>query len=169
MATPAALVVEDGTAKATANTFITEAELIAFCDDRGLTYAPNDHDRVHNIIQAADYLISVENKFQGERTSTTQAMPFPRDGVRVHGNYIGANAIPVTLKHAQCYLAQLAYKNDLQPTGDGKEVIEERVGPLGTKYNPAGDGGARFVPTPALAFLRPLFKWDAAHGIPIMR
>lgn len=169
MSTPAALVVEDGTSKTNANTFITEAELIAFCDDRGLTYASTDHGRVQNIIQAADYLVAIEDKFQGERTSTAQSLPFPRDGVKLYGSYIGASTIPQVLKDAQCYLAQLAYKNDLQPTGDGKEVIEEKVGSLGTKYAPSGSGRAKFDPAPAMAFLRKLFKWDAGMNIPILR
>ncbi|MGB1725256.1 MAG: DnaT-like ssDNA-binding protein [Limisphaerales bacterium] len=169
MSTPVTLVVEDGTVVAGANTFITDAEFTQFCDDRGLTYAAADHERGHHILLAVDYLFSLEDKFQGERTSTDQVLPFPRDGVKLYGSYIGANTIPQVLKDGQCYLAQLAYKNDLQPTSDGKEVIEEKVGAMATKYNPSGTGKAKFDPAPAIAFLRKLYKWDAGMNIPILR
>lgn len=153
-----ALVIEDGTNVAGANSFVTVVELRAFAEPRGITVPAADVDAEVLLIKATDYLNSIEAQFQGRRYyySNGQPLCFPRDGVYIFDRYIG-NEIPTDLKNGQCQLAIDAESNNLQAPGTGREIIEDKIGPLNTKYNPTGNTSPQYQPTAALAFLKPLF------------
>lgn len=167
MSDPAALVVEDGTIVSGANSYVTADEFHVFCETRGLTHPGATADREVLLHKAMDYIRGVETNFQGVRVSEDQETPFPRSPVKLHGFYITDSTIPQEVKDAQCYLAQLAHSQDLLPAATNKEVVKERVGQLETTYAPGGSN--TFDPAPAMVYLRPLFRWDAMAGVPIIR
>lgn len=154
-----ALIIEDGTNVENANSFVTVAECRTFATGRGITLPADNADVEVLIIKASDYLNSVEDHFQGYRYfyDNGQSLCFPREAVYIFDRYIGAE-IPKELKNAQCQLAIDAQENDLLAAGSGREVIEKKVGPLTTKYNPTGNSAPQYEPTAALALLKPLFK-----------
>lgn len=153
------LVVQTISGEANANTFATVAELDTYVDDRGLTLtASTDDEKERLLIQANDYLETYETSFQGFRTFEDQPVTFPRDNIKLHGDYISGE-IPQVLKNAQCQLAaDIDGGLSLLSSSSGQEVIEEAVGPLKTKYSTSGNSNPQPKPTKALAILKPLFK-----------
>jgi len=155
-----AVTIEDGSIVVGADSFVTVAECRAYAVSRGITL-PVDDDAVEILLRkAADYLNSLEARYQGCRTDTDTGQPlcFPRDPVYLYGVYVGANTIPESLKTAQCQLAADANGNDLQAPGDGREVLEEQLGPMRTKYAASGTSAPQYYPTAAFSILDPLFK-----------
>lgn len=154
-----ALIIEDGTNVANADSFATVAECRTYADGRGLTLPTEDADVEILLRTAADYLNSIEAHFQGMRYfyADGQTLCFPRDDIYEFDHCIGGE-IPVALKNAQCQLAVDANSNDLQAAGTGREVIEKKIGPLTTKYNATGNSAPQYYPTAAFALLKPLFK-----------
>lgn len=151
-----ALIVEDGSIVANANTFATVAECRAFAADRGLSLPVVDSDVEKLLVKAGDFLIQLEEKFQGQRQDPSQALPFPRDSLLMFGEDF-AGTIPAILKQGQCRLAYDASQADLQATGSGRVVKKKTVGPLSTEYDDSASN-PQVNPTAALAILQPLFK-----------
>lgn len=159
-----ALIIEDGTIVSGANSFVTVAEIRAYSDLRGLDLPTEDSGVEILAIKAMDYLGSIEPRYQGHRYDEDQGLCFPRECIYYFQKYVGGE-IPDALKNAQCQLAFDANENDLLAAGTGKEIIEEKVGALGMKYNPNGNSAPQYSPTTALALLDPLF--DPASGASI--
>jgi len=131
-----ALIIETGTSQATSNSYITVAECKAYATLRGFTLPSTDAAIEVLIIKASDYLESLD--FKGEKTSALQALEFPREGLVVSGEEVASDAIPEKLKQAQCRLAYEANSIDLLPTGNGREVIKEKVDVLEVQYAEKG-------------------------------
>ena len=154
-----ALIIEDGTIVASANSFATVAECRAFCDPRSLTLPTAYADVEALLLAASDFLFSLEGDFQGVRTDAiNQVLPFPREVVYLYNEEIGANLIPVILKNAQCRLAFDAINGELLATGDGRVIKKEGVGPLQVEYGDDGASNPQVNLTAALTILDPLFK-----------
>lgn len=152
-----ALIVEDGTIVANANSFATVAECRAFADARGLDLPTADEDVEKLLVKATDFLFSLEADFQGTRGDVSQELPFPRDDVFLFGADV-SGAIPKILKQAQCRLAFDASQADLLATGSGRVVKKEGVGPLQVEYGDDGASNPQVQLTAALTILDPLFK-----------
>jgi hypothetical protein len=164
-----ALIIEDGTNVANADSFATVAECRTYADNRGLTLPAADADVEVLLRKGTDYLNSIESKFQGYRYyyADGQALCFPRGDIYEFDRYIGME-IPQRLKDAQCQLAFDANSNTLLSAGDGREVIEKKVGPLTTKWNPNGSTSPQYDPVAALALLEPLFKAGSGSSINLL-
>ena len=134
-----ALIIEDGSNVSGAESFATVAELTTYATNHGLTIAATEAENEVLLRKAAAYLNSIENKYQGYRTyyDVGQSLCFPRDGIYEFDREIYGE-IPQRLKDAQCQLAVDANTNDLLAAGDGREVVEKKVGPLTTKWNATG-------------------------------
>lgn len=160
-----ALIIEDGSNVANADSFATVAELRTYAANRGLTVPVADEDCEVLLRKAVDYLNSQESKFQGYRYyyADGQSLCFPRGDIYLFDLYIGGE-IPQRLKDAQCQLAVDANSNDLLAAGNGREVIEKKVGPLTTKWNPTGSTSPQYEPVAALALLEPLFAPGVSAG-----
>ena len=173
-----ALIVEDGTIVTGANGYCTVAEARAFASDRGFTLPTDDTQVEQFIVQATDFIGTLEECFQGERTDEDQELTFPRDEMKVFGKDV-SDTIPKQIKQATARLAfDAASGVDLQPTTNGQIVIEEGVGPLRVKYADHSEttGRADTVTTfnAAIKLLQPLFKTNKRPGgggfnIPVTR
>ena len=146
------------------NTYSTATELAAYATARGLEIA-GDSDVL--LVCAMDYLATLEDRWQGERTSPTQPLAWPRTGVYVYGTALADDAIPQSLKDAQCRLAlDVDSGVALLPTvsaGSKGSVIEETVfGAVSVKYA-EGANNTQPVFTAAMGLLKPLMK--AGGGI----
>ena len=117
------------------NTYATAAELAAYATARGLEVA-GDSDVL--LTKALDYLATLEDRWQGSRTSVSQPLAWPRAGVYVYGTLLADDAIPQSLKDAQCRLAlDVDAGVDLMPNvavGASGSVIEKTVDVVTVKY-----------------------------------
>jgi len=130
------LIIEDGTGVASANSYITVQEAKDYAALRNLTLPTVDADIEPLIIKAFDYLEGFS--YKGEPTSPPQDAEFPRDGLYIQGVLFDKNSIPPKLKKAQSQLTYEATQTDLLPTGDGREVIKEKVDVIEVQYAEKG-------------------------------
>ena len=118
------LIVEDGTGKADANSFVSLAEFKKYCCDRGkdITAYTNDQ-RIHALIRATQYL-SESFRWKGIRkigrnsSEEFQALSWPRYGIYDReGAYINSDSLPRELKWATSEVAfyELQNPEGLQP------------------------------------------------------
>lgn len=162
-----ALTIEDGTGVEGADSFATVAEAQAFATARGLTLPETDAEIEPLLVKAADFLLGMEDRFQGTRSKQDQRLPFPRYAVVLPGGWeLGSSAIPAAIKEAQIRLAIDANSTDLRPNGTGQEVVREKVGPLETEYNPTGAGTVSPSFHAAMDLLSPLLR---AGGVTVSR
>lgn len=168
-----ALVIEDGSGVAGANSYATVAEARAYAEARGLSLpaAPAGDAAVEKaLVLACDKLETY--RFKGDKTDEANALAWPRANV-----YIGAavaalaeDAIPDKLKQAQCQFAvESAAGTDLQPTGTGREVIRTKVDVLEKEYAPTGSGTVTPQFNKAEALLAPLLASGGAFGLTVVR
>jgi hypothetical protein len=108
-----ALIVEDGTEVANANSYVTDVEFTDYCTARNYTVSGVASEREVLLIKAMDYLHGIEDKFQGVRASSTQSLGFPRRSVVLHGYNLETDKIPDELKNAQMELAYHASNEDI--------------------------------------------------------
>ena len=145
------------------DTYASEAELAAYASARGITVTGTPSVL---LTKAMDYLATLEDRWQGSRTSASQPLAWPRTGVYVYGTALADDAIPQSLKDAQCRLALDADSGvALLPTvsaGSKGSVIEETVDVVTVKYA-EGANNTQPVFTAAMGLLKPLMK--AGGGI----
>jgi hypothetical protein len=164
-----AIEVETGTGKATAVSYGTVAEFVAYHTARGnTTLAEADTDQIEAaLVKAADYM---EQAFRllwrGSRATVTQRLSWPRRGVPVPDffdpfyrdlsdvpisfqdtQWIPENEIPELVKEAQFLIAAQTFSGSLstgvlQPAL-GRETKREKLGVLEVEYFDVGQGGGR--------------------------
>jgi hypothetical protein len=161
-----ALIIEDGTAKADAQSYANVEALRAYATLRGATVPEEETDCEVLLIKAMDAL-EAEN-FIGCKLTATQALQWPRADAYVEEWPIPYNEIPRQLVQAQCALAIEAQATDLLPTTAANApgpVIAERVGSVSVAY--ANPGSVLRVPAVAKAeaLLRTLIKRNGLVAI----
>ena len=80
-----ALVIEDGTIVAEANSYVTVEEARAFALLRGVILSAVDADVEILIIEAMDYVEAKGSKFKGMKYTRDQDLQWPRSGATVDG------------------------------------------------------------------------------------
>lgn len=129
-----ALVIEDGSLVAGANSFVTRAEIIAYAAARGVTL--EDAESTDFLaVQAIDYIWS--QCLKGDLVDETQTVPFPRSGLEDGGDaedYV--HTIPAGIKNAQLQLA-LDAGNGISLTASANpsaELKRSKVGPIEREF-----------------------------------
>jgi hypothetical protein len=163
------LTVETGTGLDDADSYVTVAEARAWADLRGLTLPADDTTVEQLLRKASDFIETHRTRFRGIKTSATQALQWPRKGATIDGSDLAEDEIPNVLKQAQIRLAVDAVDTDLQPTGEGREVASETVGPLSTSYVKQGTGTVRPQFNAAMALLEPLFNGGGTFTLRTVR
>lgn len=154
-----ALIIEIGSALDDATSYVTVDEVRAFATSRGITSLPAaDADVEPLIIKAMDYVENLARRFKGVKYRRDQALQWPRNYVYIDGYVVYHDEIPKTLKNAVCQLAIDANALDIEPNGDGQEVIREKIGPIETEYTKRGSGTVRPQLNKAYKLLRPVLK-----------
>lgn len=162
------LVVEDGTGKADATSYVSAADAQAWASARGLSFTGNDAAVEKHLLLAMDYVESFRARFKGSKTTSEQALQWPRTGVVLDSVELTDDTIPAELKSAVIQLAFESQTTDLQPSGTGQEVLREKVGPIETQYAERGSGTLRPQFNKAMAFLEPLLR-SGGFGISTLR
>jgi len=134
------LIVEDGTAKIDANSYVSVATFRSYAVARGVTLSADDSACEILLIKAMDWLDSKRAMWKGKRATTTQALDWPRTGatsVVYTGDVFPSNQIPLNLTKAQMAAACEAVSIELQPNqlpSDAGAVISKKVGPIEIAY-----------------------------------
>ncbi len=95
-----AIIVEDGSIVANANSYASEAALTAYAAARGVTLTGDEDDL---LIQAMDYVESLD--FIGFKLTYDQPLQWPRADVVIDGYYVGTDVIPQLLIDGLCEVA----------------------------------------------------------------
>src|SRR5882724_1128998 len=149
-----ALIIEDGSLVAGAESYVSAGDARAYALKRGITLSADDADIEVALVKSMDYLESFAN-YKGQKVETTQALSWPRQwviidtmfltgswfsewdtwGGLVAGDFFPSDQIPPHLISAQCQLAiEVNNGVDLMPTilggpfltMDKVDVIESR-------------------------------------------
>lgn len=165
-----ALIIEDGTIIAGANSFATLVEARAYTDTRGIDFPAEDDEAEQALVKAGDYLLSYERRLKGSRVSASQTMVYPRRSVTLFGTPFPSDEIPQQLIDAQIVLA--AYSADgveLRPVGAGRETRREEVGPIKLEYFEGGRSSITPVFNTATDILAELFSSAGGSFFPVIR
>lgn len=129
-----AIIVEDGSNVANANSYNTRADFITYALARGIVVV-DDESADANLINAMDFL-NIQC-WKGEVAYLTQALPFPRKGL-VEGDTAEGYSyvVPVNIKNAQLQLAiDVRSGVVLLPSRSAEPQIKrEKIGPIDTEY-----------------------------------
>ena len=133
-----AIVVEDGTGKATAESYISVTDADTYFLDRNVT-AWDDLDyeeKEASLRRATEYMTGAfRSRWRGSRVyATVQALDWPRSGVCVDDRFIETDEIPVEVKRSCAELALRASTADLM-TDLSQGVVSESVGPISVTYD----------------------------------
>lgn len=137
-----ALVVEDGSAKADAESYASVADADTYLVARGYTLwasEMSEAEKEQALRRATDYMEqSYGTRWAGYRKTDTQALAWPRYDVPrpdTDGAYVADDIVPAEVRNACCLLAFKAASGDLSPDLD-QPVTEKTVGPITVRYQP---------------------------------
>lgn len=130
-----ALIVEDGSIVAGANTYVSLADARAYVVARGAALPVDDAEAEVVILKAMDYLESFGARFRGERIERDQPLSWPRSGVVIEDWAWGSDEIPRQVISAQLALV-LEVNAGADPFNppDALPQIRKKVGPLEVEY-----------------------------------
>ena len=138
-----ALVVEDGTGKTDAESYISVTDADTRQAALGETeWAGFATETTEQLLRKATIYMTQKDRaaWKGYRTSTTQILCWPRSGVVVDtSTAIDIDSLPTDIANACSDLALTANDGDLL-ADTTRPVIEKTIGPLTTKY---GEGSAQ--------------------------
>lgn len=178
-----AIVVEDGSGVAGANSYVSIADMVAYALQRGVVLTADDTTAAM-LIQASDYLEARGPEYQGYPTTDTQDLQWPRQDVfftntaaaAAAGVNVGVswnnmlvidntppfpnNAIPKQLISAQKMLVMAVNQGIvLMPNIQATDyVISESVGPIKTTYSDPTKSGILPMFSGVDLVLAPLFN-----------
>lgn len=132
-----ALIVEDGTGVANADSYTSVGTARTYALKRGITLSAVDATLEVYLTKALDYLETLADRYKGTKVADTNALQWPRKDVIIDGVNLATNVIPKNLIGAQIMLAVAVQGGlELLPTVDGTPfIIEDTTGPLTTKYS----------------------------------
>lgn len=147
-----ALVVEDGTGMANANSFVSRADYIAFAALRGVVIPDTVASDVE-LVKAIDKILTM--CFKGTKAVDGQALPFPRH----EEDYLGVlvypdDEVPADVIRGQILFAMAVHDGvDLMPNHVGGVGIKrEKIGPIETEYDNATAYDSPSLPMAMSAF-----------------
>ena len=129
----ASLVVEDGTGKATANTYISQADADTYFEKHlyGTDFSGASTANKDIALMMATRLIDNYFKFEGRKVNDSQALEFPRLDIFDRSRFlIPSTTIPQALKDATAELSKWLIASDRTADASGKGFKNLKVGSL---------------------------------------
>lgn len=152
-----ALVIEDGTGKPDADSYVSVADCEAYAAANNLTFAGTESEQEGRLRRATRYL-DTEYQYKGQESTETQALAWPRD--------VAPGVIPKQIKDACCELACKA--GDLWADVDPRAIVSQTVGPISTTYaEPVNGGQKRFAAVDSM--LRCWIDGRGLWSVPVVR
>lgn len=130
-----AIVVEDGTIVAGANSYLTVAEVTAFALERGVTLSAVAGVVDVLLVKAKDYIEAREALFVGHRVSEGQVLCWPR-----YAYCVRSDQVPAKIRDAQGFLVMAAAATtpvNILPVSATLEpfpVTKKKLGPMEKSY-----------------------------------
>jgi len=151
-----ALIVEDGTVVANAESYASVSDADAYCANRGITAwaGYSTAQKEQRLRRATDYMIEMyRQRWKGVRYNASQLLDWPRAYVFLSPALTGPpypadsvpysvpnNIVPELVKRACIELALRVKLTEvsggLLPDQTGPQVLSETVGPISTTYAP---------------------------------
>lgn len=139
------LIVEDGTGKSNAESYITIADADTYHDNRGNTdWADLTTAQKERLLRiATDYMVAVYRlRWDGYRYVNTQALDWPRIyvpvrdicSVNAYPEYVDFDVVPTLVQNACADLALKANSETLL-ADQTQGTIREKVGPIEVEYD----------------------------------
>lgn len=134
-----ALIVEDGTGLAGAESYGSVAEADTYHTPRGNEAAWSDLDtdvKERHLRNATTFMRVYRARWAGYRVNSTQRLDWPRYSVVVDHFPVLSTIVPVEVKEACFELALRAIDGPLIPDLDtgSNQIKREKIGPLDTEY-----------------------------------
>lgn len=131
------LIVETGAGLADAESYISAADADTYFALRSVSAwaALTGEQKEAALRKATDYMEQAyADLWKGERTTTTQALSWPRRCVEIRTDeWLAQDIVPAAVSRACAELAVRASSSDLSPDL-GAQVQSETVGPISTTY-----------------------------------
>lgn len=132
-----ALIIEDGSIVANANSYVTDLEFTEYAALRGFTLPSTAAEREYLLINAIDYLESKD--YMGTRsTPADQVLSFPRYDVYANDYLIPSDSIPQGLKNAQMEAAIAYQTQQLLVNESVNDIQSEELDVLKVSYFEGG-------------------------------
>lgn len=142
-----ALVVEDGSGKANAESYITVADADARHTSLGNTsWTGATTAKEAALRKATNYMVQAyRQRWTGFRVKAipAQALDWPRYGVEVDNLPVHFDIVPTDIANACADLALKALTSDLAPDLT-RGVVRKKIGPMETEYDPYSPEATRF-------------------------
>lgn len=153
-----ALIVEDGSIVAGADSYVSLADARTFAAKYGLVLPTDDDEAEAALRNGAVYVGLQEPNMCGTRVSATQSLAYPRQGVSLYGFPVLPTAIPLQVIQAQVIAAvEYGTNSGVRGPSDGRATSMERVeGAVTVQYFNNGETGNTTTITAAIDALRPL-------------
>lgn len=185
-----AITIVETPGSANANSFVTEAEVIAYMATRlnasawaTVTGSTCTEDEKKALVEATRDLSALS--YKGERVDSTQALSWPREdcpnpdspgidtmGGETLGDY-PSDSIPQRVKDATCELAFQYLKagtSDVAALDATTGIISKTVGPLSTTYAEPHQRPVGLARYPrVMAYIRPLLAAASQGGLTVVR
>lgn len=137
-----ALVIENGSIVAGAESFATAAELVTYAANFGRVIPANTTAQESLLRRAALQMSAMP--WKGSLVSEVQALSWPRYNVMRDDWLVPSNTIPAQIKAGQMALAAEIHGDDLAPPELRTGAVEsEKVGPISTTYAKAESYAAK--------------------------
>lgn len=129
-----ALVIEDGSGKADADSFATAAELEQFAADYGFTIPADTADREALLRRAGVEMWRFQ--WVGNQYHDEQGLPWPRYYTIRRGFIADGASLPRAIKLGQMALACEIHQDDIDKPEERKGAVKrEKVGPIDTEFS----------------------------------
>lgn len=142
-----ALVVEDGTGLATAESYVSVADTTTRLGALGISIWTDltNAEMEEALRRATNYMgQAYRQRWQGARRTTTQALDWPRVDVVVDRyTAVAYDSIPADIANACADLALKAAAGDLNADLE-RAIIRDKTGPLETEYSPHSPQSVRY-------------------------
>jgi hypothetical protein len=158
------IIVEDGTGKANAESYLSVADFKGYCDARGLSYEGQADAVIEQKLRIATGYIDTVKRYKGSRLLSAQALEYPREGLTDWGG-LEVTGVPGRVKQACAELAFKAFTESLYVDLErGGMVTSQSVGPLSVSYAEGAPAGKSFMV--AMKLLEPYFRDPKDVGKP---
>jgi hypothetical protein len=140
------LIIEDGTGKPDAESFATAESLAMYAVKFGRTIPATDPEQEALLRRAAVQMMALT--WKGNKSSSAQALPWPRRGAQVDGEILSPTYIPARIEYGQMALAVEIHADDIDPPSQRTgAVIRERVeGAVDVQYAEASNNSGYLLP-----------------------
>ncbi|KGQ19929.1 Phage protein [Lysobacter dokdonensis DS-58] len=129
-----ALIVEDGSGVAGAESYISVADADTYFAARGnAAWAALTTDQKEQALRKGTDYMEARYRWRGDRVADGQALSWPRSCVYAFGYSVDADIVPERVQRACAELAVRASADDLSPDV-GAQVKQETVGPISVTY-----------------------------------